>query len=100
MEDIKSSIFNPNDKLNEQQRYYFEYIPQEKYYEIKRKYGYDRDVKKYYSNNLDDVINYQIKHIDLFHLAFELEMKYDKENKRWFTYNGNKKIEEKFHLKA
>jgi hypothetical protein len=98
MDEKKVSIFEPKDKLSEKERYYFEWIPQHKYYMIKKHFPYDKEMKLYYSNNPDDVKDYAIKHIDLFHLADELEMKYDKEKKRWYTYKGNDKINEKFYI--
>ena len=97
MDQKKVSIFEPNDKLSEKERFYFELIPSNKYYMIKKHYQYDKEMKLYYSNNPDDVKDYKKMYIDLFHLADELEIKYDKEKKRWFTFKGNDKIDEKFY---
>ena len=54
-------------------------------------------LKLYYSNNPYDIEVYKIKTIDLFHMTDELEMKYDKVKKRWYTYKGNNKIDEKYY---
>ena len=80
-----------------EQRYYFELIPHNKYHIIKKQFEYDKEKKLYYSNNPDDIEEYKIKYVDLFHLADEFEMKYNKEKKRWYTYKGNSKIDEMFY---
>ena len=97
---IKLSIFNPADKTVDKTRYYFEYIPYTDKYKIKRNFKYDTDVKKYYSNDVDDVKDYKLVHVDIFGLTDSLDMKYDKDIKRWVTYAGNDKIDNNFIMKT
>ena len=62
-----------------------------------KKFKYNKEAKLYYSHNPEDVQDYKIKYIDLFYLADELELKYDKEKKRWYTFKSNDKIDNKFY---
>ena len=97
MDEKNISKFNSFQSDDEKPRFYFELIPRSKNYIIKKNFAYDRDVKLYYSHNAEDVQDYKIKYIDLFYLADELEIKYDKEKKRWYTFKSNNKIDEKFY---
>ena len=97
MDEKNISKFHAFQSDEDKPRYYFELIPRNKNYIIKKNFAYDRDAKLYYSHNPEDVQDYKIKYIDLFYLADELEIKYDKEKKRWYTFKSNDKIDDKFY---
>ena len=97
MDEKNISKFNSFQSDDEKPRFYFELIPRNKNYIIKKHFPYDREIKLYYSHNPEDVQDYKIKYIDLFYLADELELKYDKEKKRWYTFKNNDKIDDKFY---
>ena len=99
MEKTILSNCKPAEKTNDK-RYYFEYIPYADKYTIKRNFYYDSDVKMYYSNNADDVKDYKIVHVDIFGLTESLNMKYDKDIKRWVTYSGNEKVNNCYFMKS
>jgi hypothetical protein len=104
-ENLKSSIFNPKDNLDESTNFneaiYLDFVRNEfKSLVRKHKCKYDIEKHKWYTidkNNtiVKDVSKYSV---DFWALMNDLGVSYGKENKCWYTFYLNEKNDKKYFL--
>ena len=104
-ENLKTSIFNPKDKLNESTNFnqviYLGYVPNEKKALVKKNNCfYDKNIYRWYTyeGNIKMIQDFSKRKIDFWDLMNDLGLAYDKEEKCWYTYESNEKIDKKHFL--
>jgi len=104
-ENLKTSIFNPNDKLNEStilnEKIYLDFVPNEfKSVVRKHKCKYDIEKHKWYTADKNNTIikDFSENSIDFWALMNDLGVSYDKENKCWYTFYSNEKNDQNYFL--
>ena len=104
-ENLKTSIFNPKDKLSEttilNEKIYLDFVPNEfKSVVRKHKCKYDIEKHKWYTTDKNNTIikDFAKNPIDFWALMNDLGVSYDNENKCWYTFYSNEKIDENYLL--
>ena len=104
-ENLKNSIFNPKDKLNEStnfnEKFYLDFVPNEfKSVVRKHKCKYDIEKHKWYTTDKNNTIikDFAKNPIDFWALMNDLGVSYDKENKCWYTFYSNEKIDKNYFI--
>ena len=102
-ETLKTSLFNPKDKLNESsnfnEKFYLDFVPNEfKSVVRKQKCKYDIEKFKWYTTDKNNTVikDFSKKTIDFWALMNDLGVSYDKENKCWYTFHSNEKNDKKY----
>ena len=104
-ENLKTSIFNPKDKLNEStnfnEKIYLDFVPNEfKSHVRKKNCKNDIEKHKWYTTdkNNTSIKDFAKNPIDFWALMNDLGVSYDKENKCWYTFYSNEKIDKNYFL--
>ena len=104
-ENLKTSIFNPKDQLNEStilnEKIYLDFVTNEfKSHVRKKNCKYDIEKHKWYTTDKNSTIikDFSKNSIDFWALVNDLGVSYDKENKFWYTIYSNEKIDKNYFL--
>ena len=94
-ENLKTSIFNPKDKLNESTIF-----NEFKSHVRKKNCKYDIEKHKWYTTDKNNTIikDFSKNSIDFWALMNDLGISYDTENKCWYTFYSNEKIDKNYFL--
>jgi hypothetical protein len=100
-ETLKTSLFNPKNKLNESTNFNeknLDFVPNE-FKPVVRKQKCKYDVKKieWYTTDKNNAVvkDFSKKSIDFWTLMNDLGVSYDRENKCWYTFYSNEKNDTK-----
>ena len=100
-QNLKVSIFNPSDKQKDKTRYYLGYVPKDmKTIVRKNNCKYDTEIFRWFTTdeNSKMIQDFSKTQIDFWELMNELGVSYDKDDKIWYTYKSNEKIQSKYFL--
>ena len=93
---LKTSIFNPEDKLSERKETEILYVPFEQKEDAKKLGAkWDKENKYWYCDNNNESLieKYKIRYVNISYDdkddAKENGCKWDQDNKKWYTYNSN-----------
>ena len=82
-------------------KFYLEYVPKDlKNIVKKNNCKYDNQIYKWFTTDEDNqmIQDFSKQFIDFWELMNELSISFDQENKKWYTFKSNEKINNKYFL--